>query len=163
MYHGKPAFMKVLVLSTMLGGAVAAGPVWAAGADAGSTLQPAAASGEQKAKAPHVDPVEARIHDLHEKLQITASQEGQWDGVAKTMRSNAKALETLVREKRKNEQDMTAIEDLRAYQEIAQAHARATAKLADAFEVLYQTMSDDQKKVADAVFRQHKADHTGKK
>lgn len=103
-----------------------------------------------------VDPLEARIRDLHDKLKVTDAQAGQWEGVAHAMRSNAKEIETLVHEKRKTEDTMTAIEDLRAYQEIAAAHAKAAEKLADAFDVLYQTMPDDQKKLADAVFREHK-------
>jgi hypothetical protein len=148
-----------------LGGSIVAGgvlltclvaPALAAGGEPAAAKQ-SAISG---AKSAQVDPIEARIHELHDKLQISEAQAGQWEGVARVMRGNAKSIEAMVREKRKNEKDMTAIEDLRAYQEISLAHAKAAAKLADAFEILYQTMSDDQKKLTDAVFRQHKQDVT---
>lgn len=127
-------------------------PALAAGAD----VVPANQSVAAVPKKGHVDRVEARIQELHDKLQITESQAGQWEAVAHVMRSNAAATEALVQEKRKNEETMTAVEDLRAYQEVADAHAKAAKKLADVFEVLYQTMTEDQKKLADTVFRQHK-------
>jgi glutamine synthetase len=140
----------VLVCACLLSGLAV--PAMAA---SGNSL-PASQSVASAPKVEHVDPVEARIRDLHDKLQISESQAGQWEAVAHTMRMNAKDIEALVKEKRVNEKDMTAVDDLRAYQEISLAHAKAAKKLADVFEVLYQTMSDDQKKLADAVFRQHK-------
>jgi hypothetical protein len=155
MFSGDRPSVRSLFAPIIVGGFLltcVAGSVWAAGGDVASVKQSASVA----TKSRHADPIEDRIQELHDKLQINEAEAGQWEGVARVMRGNAKAIEALIREKRKNEKDMTAIEDLRAYQEIAAAHAKAAAKLADAFEVLYQTMPDDQKKVADAVFRQHK-------
>lgn len=142
-----PAVAVVLVTAGAL-------PSYAAG-DAATPIN-AAATAQPSKRA--IDPVETRIAQLHDKLQITEGQAGQWDNVARTMRSNAKAIEDLVATTHKNQMTMSAVDDLRAYQEIADAHARAARRMTTAFETLYATMSDDQKKLADAVFRQHKQD-----
>lgn len=102
------------------------------------------------------DAVEARIAELHKNLQITPEEESQWNAVAQTMRDNQKAGADLIREKRQNEASLTAVDDLRAYADIAENHAAGVRKLADAFVTLYAAMPDAQKKVADEVFRQHK-------
>ena len=100
--------------------------------------------------------IDTRISHLHDKLHITEAQAAQWDAVAQTMRDNEKAAVDLVKDKRQNAATMTAVEDLRAYQQIAEAHAEGVKKLAVSFEALYDTMSPEQKAVADEVFRDHK-------
>ena len=109
-----------------------------------------------KAAKPAVDPVEARITKLHQQLQITASQEDLFNGLAQVMRDNRTEHDSLVIEKKKAEQTQTALDDLQAYAQIAQAHADGVKKLATAFEALYNSLSDVQKKAADDAFRQHK-------
>jgi protein CpxP len=99
-----------------------------------------------------VDHVEARITSLHAQLKITAAQEPQWNVFTQVMRDNAKTMDDLIRSRVQNAKTMTAVDDLRAYQGIADAHAEGLKKLIPAFEVLYASMSDEQKKNADAVF-----------
>ena len=48
---------------------------------------------------------------------------------------------------------MNAVDDLHSYEAIADAHAAGVKKLMTAFETLYASLSDAQKKNADAVFR----------
>jgi protein CpxP len=98
--------------------------------------------------------VENHIKDLHAKLKITAAEEAQWSAVSKVMHDNADAIDTVI-EKRETLLSPTAIEDLNAYSDIAQAHVDAVKKLASAFSPLYASMSDAQKKVADSVFLQN--------
>ena len=86
----------------------------------------------------------------------TPDQEKKWDAVAKVMRSNAESSRAQVMEKRKDEATMTAVADLNAYADIAEAHAKHVRKLAKVFAELYDTMTPDQKKTADEVFREHK-------
>ena len=100
--------------------------------------------------------LETRISDLHAKLQITPEQEAKWKAVAKVMHANAEASRSLVEEKRKDEATMTAVADLNAYADIAEAHAKHVRKLAKVFADLYATMSPDQQKIADQVFQDHK-------
>jgi periplasmic protein CpxP/Spy len=107
------------------------------------------------------DRVESRITTLHSKLKITPTQEDQWGKVAQVMRDNAKDIEarTKTRDEKKS---MTAIEDLKSYGEVAEAHADGIRKFTPVFEQLYSSMTGDQKKVADELFRH--GDHTmGKK
>jgi hypothetical protein len=136
--------------SLILGGLAFAAPVMAADQPA----PPTAAKMHKMAKM--ADPVEARIASLHDRLNITADQEGAWSQLAGTMRDNAKSHEDLVKAKQANEATMTAVEDLAAYAEIAQNHADGVKKLAQAFQTLYDGLSADQKKTADEEFRAHK-------
>ena len=48
---------------------------------------------------------------------------------------------------------MNAAENMQSYAQIAELHAQDTQKLAAAFQTLYGSMSDAQKKNADTVFR----------
>ena len=120
---------------------------------AANSSRPAAAARTtvQPGKHPQVDPIEARINALHDELQITEPEAGQWDGVAGRCAATPKrSTNWCVGSANRN--TMTAVDDLRAYQEITEAHAKGVKKLVAAFEVLYGTMSDDQKKMADGCF-----------
>ena len=68
------------------------------------------------------------------------------------MRENAKELDLAIDKRTANAASATAIDDLNAYADIAQAHADGVKKLASAFSGLYSVMSDVQKKEADEAF-----------
>ena len=74
---------------------------------------------------------------------------------AQVMRENAQAVDAVLKERAENLHAMNAVEDLRSYEKLADAHADGLRKLVPAFEALYNSMSDDQKKTADAVFAKH--------
>ena len=101
------------------------------------------------------DRVEARIKELHTKLKITPEQEEPWNNVVQVMRDNAKTMEALIKARSEKAGTMTAIDDLKSYSAIAEAHADGLKKFIPAFEPLYAGMSDAQKKSADKLFRQH--------
>ena len=107
------------------------------------------------AKGSHSDRVESRISEMHTKLKITPAQEGQWNNVAQVMRDNAKTLDTLTQARVSNASTMTAIADLKSYSEITDAHAEGLKKFVAAFQPLYDSMSDAQKKAADMLFQGH--------
>jgi hypothetical protein len=96
--------------------------------------------------------VEQHIKDLHGKLKITAAEESQWATVAQTMRDNATELDQAIDKRQAMVGKATAIDNLDAYGDIAQAHLDSVKKLSAAFAPLYASMADDQKKVADDVF-----------
>jgi len=100
-----------------------------------------------------VDRVEKRITQLHERLKITDAQAAQWNAVADVMRANAQTIDTLTRQRAAKAKTMTAVDDIRSFQQLTQANADGLQKLATAWDALYGAMSDDQKKNADAVFR----------
>ena len=86
---------------------------------------------------------------------ITPEQEEAWNGVAQVMRDDAKTMEALIKARTEKASTMTAIDDLKSYGEIAQAHADGIKNFTSVFEPLYTGMSDAQKKNADTFFRQH--------
>ena len=101
----------------------------------------------------HADNAELRITAMHAKLKITPAEEGQWTAVAQAMRDNAKAMDTLTQARVSHAKDMTAVDDLKSYGEITDAHAEGIRKLTPVFTALYTSMSDEQKKEADTLFR----------
>jgi periplasmic protein CpxP/Spy len=97
--------------------------------------------------------VEQRITQLHAELKITPDQDSKWNSVAQAMRDNAANMEKLVAEKQQQAPSgMTAVDDLKTYQEFAQAHVDGLKNLTSAFSSLYDSMTDPQKKNADQVF-----------
>ncbi len=114
-----------------------------------------AASTEQvaTAKATRKDHIETRIKKLHADLKITPAQETLWSSVAQVMRENHKEMEGLTKAREKSAKTMTAVEDLKSYSEIISAHAAGLKKFIPPFEALYASMSDEQKKNADMIFR----------
>jgi periplasmic protein CpxP/Spy len=140
----------VLISTFVIGGAVAQTTAPSAGAS-----NSAMASADAKRDAA----VEKHIKELHATLKITPAEEAQWNEVAATMRDNARELDRAIDKRVASAASATAIDDLNAYAEIAQAHANGVKKLASAFTGLYSAMSDAQKKEADEVFshRGHEA------
>jgi protein CpxP len=97
---------------------------------------------------------ETHIKAMHAKLKITPAEEAQWAKVAQTMRDNASELEKAIDKRQAMVGSATALDNLNAYGDIAQAHVDGVKKLAAAFSPLYSSMPDDQKKLADDVFAQ---------
>ena len=110
------------------------------------------------AKASGEERVEERIKEMHAKLKITQTQEDQWAKVAQVMRDNAKSMDALTQARFEHAKTMTAVDDLKSYGEITDAHADGIKKFTPVFATLYASMSDAQKKEADALFR-----HGGRK
>jgi len=104
--------------------------------------------------------VESHIKDLHAQLQITSAEEAQWAVVAQTMRDSAIATDKAIDKREASVNSASAVDNLNAYGDIAQAHADGVKKLGAVFAPLYASMSDDQRKAADALFA-HRA-HEGK-
>ena len=102
-----------------------------------------------------VDRVETRIKELHAKLKITPAQEELWNNVTKVMRDNAETMEALIKARSEKASTMNAVDDLKSYSEIAEAHADGLRKFIPVFEPLYDSMTDAQKKDADTLFRHH--------
>lgn len=114
-------------------------------------------------KAIQEDRVEWRIRDMHAKFKITAAQESQWAKIVQVMRDDAKIMDTLTQARVNHAKDMTAVDDLKSYGEIAEAHANGIMKMTPLFADLYASMSDAQKKEADTFFRQGYSEKGGHK
>jgi LTXXQ motif family protein len=98
-------------------------------------------------------PVEIMISHMRTKLRITLVEQSQFDAVADVMRANAKTMETLLAE-RAQDTDRSAVASLRWYENLTEAHAAALKTFAPTFATLYATLSESQRKAADAMFLQ---------
>ena len=94
-----------------------------------------------------------RFKQLHEQLQITSDQETKFGKLADVMRDNAKEMDDAVEKRQAAKGTTSALDDLKAYQAVAQAHADGLKALVPAFEDLYKTLSDTQKAQADELFK----------
>lgn len=154
------AVARSVALKTLFGAVMLSGLLTAARAEtvaqapiqlaqAGAT-RGSAGKGATEAKG---ETVEQRIANLRKALKITADQEAKWNAVAQAMRDNAANMDTLIATNRKTApQNLTAVDDLKNYQKVAQAHVDGLKNLIASFETLYAAMPDAQKKVADTVF-----------
>ena len=124
---------------------------------------PLVSRAETTAAEPKVPEVEARITDIHSKLKITAVQEEQWNKVAQVMRDNATTMEPLIRARKSQINTMNAVEDLKSYAKISDAHTAGLNNFILVFEPLYAGMSDEQKKIADKIFTKHEHQKRSKK
>ena len=162
-----PKARATTAAATILGAFVLAAPLYAATADvpeppiqvaaASSSEMPPASSPETMsapaAEAPGTASVDARIAELHRRLKITEAQKTQWDNVAQVMRENAEAMTALEKERAHDAKSMDAVAVVKSYSEVIQAHEDGMKKFIPAFEDLYNSMSDQQKQIADSMFR----------
>ena len=144
---------KFVLLGTLLlaGGPVFGGPVF------GQTAAPApqaahGAGSEQKAPEARVND---RIAQMHRRLKITPVQDQAWEGFAEVMRSNVLATDQAYQKRAASVATMSAPENLRNFAQIEQARAQGVQNLSASFDTLYGSLSDEQKKMADAMFRQY--------
>jgi len=141
--------LRSLALTSLIGAALLTGPVMAQTAE----QKPPAAAAATSSKP---ETVEQRIVSLKASLKITPDQEKKWDAVAGAMRENASAMDKLVTAKRAQPAaSMTAVDDLKTYQEFSQAHLDGLKNLIPDFKALYDSMSADQKANADQVFQKY--------
>jgi protein CpxP len=91
--------------------------------------------------------------DLRAKLHITPAQEPQWDQFAQVMRQNARDMNQAGMNRAQQIPSMNAVQDMKSYQQLAEAHVQRLQKLIPAFEALYNAMPPQQQQLADQVFR----------
>jgi hypothetical protein len=106
--------------------------------------------------------VEQHIKDLHKELKITAAEEPQWDQFTQVMRDNAQAMMKSLDERGQQIGSMNAPDSMSSYAQLATQRSQDLVKLATAFQTLYATFSDQQKKDADALFRRQATAHAEK-
>jgi periplasmic protein CpxP/Spy len=137
----------------------------AAGADPGQFQLAQGAGGPQRpsGKPPEAAPaqgteIDSQIADLQKKMRITAAQQPLFDAFAQVMRQNAQALDAVMRQQ-EQKSGTTAVDDLRASAQLAEAEAEGLKRLLPAFQSLYDSLPDPQKRLADAAMRQPAPDN----
>ena len=103
--------------------------------------------------------VENRINELHAQLRITPAEQQQWEQFAQVMRANARDMDQTFMQRAEQFPSMNAVQNMQSYEQIAEAHAQHVQKLVAAFESLYNAMPDQQKQLADQVFRANAQEH----
>jgi Mg-chelatase subunit ChlI len=116
-----------------------------------------AASGKKKSSAvariSAVDHTEAQIKQLQGVLNITEAQQELWNNLTKVMRENAKDMEAFTKERAERTEPMNAVEHMKFHSQTTEAHFNQMKKLIPPFEAFYASMSDEQKKTTDTIFR----------
>jgi periplasmic protein CpxP/Spy len=144
---------RPLVLMLFLGGLaladVSAGPALAQETNAGRP-----AGGQTQTAPPTFDPIAARIEYLHDRLRITPDQEPLWDVVAQTIRDNALDIAPLLKERLRTKTNGSALDVLHSYEVLGEAQLDSLKKFIAAFDSLYASLSESQKKIADAILRE---------
>jgi protein CpxP len=97
--------------------------------------------------------VEQRIKELYSQLRITPAERPQWDQFAQVMRDNARDMDQAWLQRVNHVESMNAVQNMQSYEQIAEQHAQHVQKLVPAFQNLYTVMSEQQKQLADQVFR----------
>jgi hypothetical protein len=149
MFRLKNPVARAAILGTLLGTIAFAGLSFAQASSSegmGATT-PASVKGEGES------PVEAHIKELHKRLHITAAQDTQCNNLAEVMRTNAKTMHDLEKQRSKDTQSMSAVDVVKSYDSVIEAHEEGMKKFVPAFEAVYNSMSDEQKKTADELFR----------
>jgi hypothetical protein len=116
-----------------------------------------AATGKKKSPAvastSAVDHTEARIKQLQSALKITEDQQVLWNNLTQVMRENSKEMDALRKDNAETTKTMNAVEYMKFHNQITEARLGQEKKLIPTFEALYASMSDDQKKITDILFR----------
>jgi len=126
-------------------------PAETAEAPAGSaSTHPSAPTHPQQ---PTFNPITERLKYPHDRLRITPAQEPLWANLARVMQDNAKAMTPLIRERVQVTKNTTAVEMLEIYERLGEVQLERLKNFRAAFQALYDKLSDQQKRIADAIFR----------
>jgi hypothetical protein len=162
-----PSFRQTVIATTAIIGVSAiatAAPPPAGDPAAVHPSSPSVTQGQSGAGHNVAAKIELRITDLHAKLLISPAQQPQWDKFAQVMRDNARSMDEAFQQRVQVIPTMTAPANMASYAHVAEDHAQRMQMLVPAFQALYDTMSDNQKRTADQVFRDvnHHRDHASR-
>jgi hypothetical protein len=160
---------RAAVAATLLGTIVFAAPLFAASGDlsqaaadsSAAQMVVAAASAEAMTTQPSSaeavtassDRIEARIKELHKRLHVTAAQEAPWSNLTQVMRDNAQVMVALQNQRVADTQSMNAVDSVKSYASVIDAHRAGMMKFVPAFTAFYDSLSEAQRKTADSMFR----------
>lgn len=115
-----------------------------------------AATGKTKAapmmRMSAVDYTESQIKQLQSSLKITAEQEPLWKDLTALMRENAKDIDALRKQRAENRAGLNAVERMKFHSQVTESQLNQLKKFIPVFETFYNSLSDEQKKNADAIF-----------
>lgn len=98
-----------------------------------------------------VEHAEDQIKFLRKELMITESQRELWYDVVLVMRQNAKETDAFDRKTAKDGNPQTLVEQMRIYARATEIRLNQLNRLLPPFQSFYSLLSDEQKRVADAM------------
>jgi hypothetical protein len=98
-----------------------------------------------------VEQTEAQIRMLQRELMITESQRELWYDVVLVMRQNAKEMDAFDGKTARKRNPPTAVEQMRVYTRVTEIRLNQLNRLIPPFQAFYSLLSDEQKRVADAM------------
>jgi hypothetical protein len=98
-----------------------------------------------------VEHAEDQIRILQKELMITESQRELWYDVVLVMRQNAKEMDAFDRKTAKDRNPPTLVEQMRIYARATEIRLNQLNRLLSPFQAFYSLLSDEQKRVADAM------------
>jgi hypothetical protein len=144
------AMNKFALSAVVLAAGIAAAPL-----AFGQPAAPAASETTQSQRARPLpsERIEARLAYAKAALKITPAQEARWNALADVLRRQATAMDQQVTRRRTENRDqpVSAIERLTRRQTMMAEAASRLNEVLDAAKPLYATLTDDQKKEADAL------------
>ncbi len=158
----RKAALPALALAAALAGAGGLAAFTAPKADAQATTAPA--QGQARPEH-HFDPgrhIEGRIAFLKAELKITDAQASAFARVAEAMRENVKEMAQLHEQFRADrDKPKTAVQRLETRVKLGELHTQHEHRFLAAFKPLYDSLSDEQKKIADELLAGHHHHHRG--
>jgi periplasmic protein CpxP/Spy len=142
-------FAFVGALAVLPASAQTPAPATAPAASSAPAATPAAPASTRRGSS-----VERRIAVLRSSLKITPAETQTFNDFAQVMRDNASQMDTLMAQRQQAVGTMTAVDAMKSYQAVAQQHLDDMQKLVPAFATLYDSLSPEQKKLADRDFQQ---------
>jgi hypothetical protein len=116
-----------------------------------------AATGKKKApevaRTSAVEHTEARIKQLQGALKITAEQDALWNNLTLVMRDNAKEMDAFTKDKSESIKTMNSVEHMKFHSQLSELQLTHVKKFIPPFEALYTSLTDEQKKITDTIFR----------
>jgi periplasmic protein CpxP/Spy len=103
---------------------------------------------------PTSDPIAGRIKYLHDRLRITAEQEQLWESVAQAIRDSARDTAPLLKERFRATTSGSALDVLHSYESLGEVQLDSLKKFIASFDPLYDSLADNQRKIADAILRE---------
>jgi hypothetical protein len=100
-----------------------------------------------------VEHTEAQIKQLEATLNITEAQQELWNNLTAVMRENAKDMEAFSKERAENTKPLDAVEHLKFHGKITKTHLDQLDKLIPPFEAFYNSLTDQQKNITNAIFQ----------
>ncbi len=111
-------------------------------------------SNAQNQPTPMARMAQQRLSQLYQQLRINPAEQGAWGQFAQVWMQNAEQLDRSFQQRFAQLGAMNAVQNMQSYAQIEMQQAQDMQRLIPAFQQLYATLSPDQQRTADEMFRE---------